>query len=209
MGNGKETKEKVFTAAEALIARNVKPTAINIRKEIGGGSFSTIQEALREYQKTTQPTVTRTQINEPIPQNVGDKLTELGNIIWMTAAETANARLTAERKVIEAARQEAEAARDETIQAADQLTNELDMAAARIVALESEIAETRNKLSEAQTNLTMAQARIEISEARTTEVREELNRAYTDRDKALEAEKKAREEAATLRGRLEALEATL
>ena len=53
------------------------------------------------------------------------------------------------------------------------------------------------------------QVRAENAEARVSELRLELDRANAEREKAIEAASQAREEAATLRGRIEALESVM
>ena len=194
----KETmQEKIFAAADALDEQGQKPTLRLIRKEIGGGSYSTIQDALKKWHAGTAKTAAP--IREPIPQNVSAKLEEFGNNVWSAAVEMANARITSEREALETVRAETEALREEATQLADQLTAELEAAAARITAMEAEATETGNKLAETQNTLAMTQARAETGEARADELRTELNRAHADRDKALS-------EAAELRGRLKTIE---
>jgi len=92
-------------------------------------------------------------------------------------------------------------------QLADQLAVELEVDKARIETLEAEKIKFQDKAIELQNSLIAAQARASNAEERIRELRLERDRAYTDRDNALTAESKAREEAATLRGRLEAFEA--
>jgi len=57
--------------------------------------------------------------------------------------------------------------------------------------------------------LIATQVRAENAEARVSELRLELDRANAEREKAIEAASQAREEAATLRGRIEALESVM
>jgi len=191
-------QEKIFAAADALNEQGQKPTLILIRKEIGGGSYTTIQDTLKLWQARKTAT-TAPPTHEPVPQGISEKLGELGSHIWATAVEMANSRLTSERETLQAAQQETETLRQEATQLADHLTTELETAAARITVLETETTETRNKLATMQT-------RAETGEARADELRAELARAHADRDKALADAATAREEAAELRGRLKAIE---
>jgi len=48
---GIATREKVFTAADKLFAQGIVVTQEKIRKEIGGGSHSTISKYLREWKE--------------------------------------------------------------------------------------------------------------------------------------------------------------
>ena len=43
------TKQDILAAADALDAEGAKPTLAAVRKKLGGGSFSTISEAMKEW----------------------------------------------------------------------------------------------------------------------------------------------------------------
>ena len=43
------TKQDILAVADALDAEGVKPTLAAVRKKLGGGSFSTISEAMKEW----------------------------------------------------------------------------------------------------------------------------------------------------------------
>ena len=202
------TKELVFAAADALAEQGQKPTMANVRKELGGkGSFTTIHEMLAEW-KSAKATKAAP-VHEPIPQVINEKLAEFGCNIWAIAAEMANSRLTAEREAFDALRQETEAAREEATQLADQVNSELEIAVARITALEADETAFRDKLNESQNNLIVTRVRAENAESRVSELRLELDRANAEREKAIEAASRAREEAATLRGRIETFESVM
>ncbi len=130
------TREQIFAVADELDTAGQKPTLAAVRKALGGGSFTTISEAMNEWRarKASQAAP----IREPTPQAVADRLAEAGAEIWSLALELANARLASEREALEQARQEAEQARREAAELADQLAGELDEARARIEALERE-----------------------------------------------------------------------
>ena len=118
------TKEQIFAVADDLDAAGQNPTLANVRKQLGGGSFTTISEAMNEWRarKASQAAP----IREPAPASITEKLAELGGDLWAVALDMANNRLAAEREALEAVRQETEAARQEAAELADQLTVELD-----------------------------------------------------------------------------------
>jgi hypothetical protein len=86
---------------------------------VGGGSFTTIQDAMTEWKAKRQ--AKETPIKEPAPQALTDRLNEVGAEIWSMALQLANARLTADREALEAERAQMEADRQEAADLADQL----------------------------------------------------------------------------------------
>jgi len=186
-------REKIFAAADALNERGQKPTLILVRKEIGGGSYTTIQDALNQW-RAGKITVAAP-VCEPMPQSVSEKLNELGNSLWLTAVETANSRFASERETLESARLETETARREAAELADQLSGELEAAQARIATLEAEQTAIQTAANEAKN-------RAEIAEAQTNELRQQLARDREALDKAIETAMKATADAGELRGRL-------
>lgn len=118
------TKEQIFQTADQLAAAGESPTLANVRKALGGGSFTTISEAMNEWKAKQQ--AASSPIREPAPATVATRLNELGADIWGIALELANSRLTAEREALEATRQQLETAQQEATELADQLSAELE-----------------------------------------------------------------------------------
>jgi chromosome segregation ATPase len=126
------TRESIWTAADQLDAEGDRPTLAAIRKKLGGGSYSTISEAMTEWharraQKTVQA--------EPVPEKLGEAATEFAAVTWRIARELAEARLQAVRSAIEEARQQMEAEKIEAAAFADQLGKELDASKEKVAAL--------------------------------------------------------------------------
>lgn len=92
------TTEQIIETANQLQAQGIKPTQTNVREKLGGGSFTTIAEALRlwraEQDKTTQLQAV------VIPSDITDKTSLLVAQIWETAQNLANDRLVAEREAL-------------------------------------------------------------------------------------------------------------
>jgi chromosome segregation ATPase len=126
------TRESIWTAADQLDAEGDRPTLAAIRKKLGGGSYSTISEAMTEWHaRRTQKTVQA----EPVPEKLGEAATEFAAVTWRIARELAEARLQAVRSAIEEARQQMEAEKVEAAAFADQLGKELDAAKEKVAAL--------------------------------------------------------------------------
>ena len=118
------TKDQIFQAADQLTAGGSTATLANVRKALGGGSYTTINEALKEWKARQQASTTP--IREPAPAAVAARTEELGADIWAIALELANARLTHEREALEATRAQLETAQQEATELADQLSAELE-----------------------------------------------------------------------------------
>jgi chromosome segregation ATPase len=172
------TKEQIFAAADELDAAGQNPTLAAVRKAVGGGSFTTISEAMSEWRasKTAQAAPMR----EPAPQAVTDKLAELGADLWGVALEMANTRLAAEREALEGVRVEMEAARQEAAELADQLTVELDETKSRLASIEAAEAAARGEADAQRDELAAMRERVATAEARAGELRTELDHAHTD-----------------------------
>jgi chromosome segregation ATPase len=126
------TRESIWTAADQLDAEGDRPTLAAIRKKLGGGSYSTISEAMTEWHaRRTQKAVQA----EPVPEKLGEAATEFAAVTWRIARELAEARLQAVRSAIEEARQQMEAEKIEAAAFADQLGKELDASKEKVAAL--------------------------------------------------------------------------
>lgn len=133
------TREQIFQAAEALQSQGQSPTLAAVRRNLGGGSFTTISEYMAEWraqhQAASQP------VRESAPSAVAEKLTNLGNEIWGSAMELANARLAAEREALEQHRAEIERRQIEITEMADQMAEEIEGLRARLAESENRAAE--------------------------------------------------------------------
>ena len=154
------TPEQIWSAADALDAAGQSPTLAAVRKAVGGGSFTTISEAMAQWR--ARKTDKSTPLREPAPPLVMERLQEVGADIWAAALDLANARLNSEREALEAARAELEASRQEAAELADQLTADLEDAKGQIEALrtsegalQAQIGELKQALAAAKASSTM------------------------------------------------------
>ena len=118
------TKERIFAAADQLLEEGKNPTLANVRSVLGGGSFTTISEAMQEWKSDRlAPTAP---IREVAPQPVFDRVQALANDIWSAALEIANSRLKSDREALEAAREEMEQEKAEAAEIGDQMSAEIE-----------------------------------------------------------------------------------
>ena len=157
------TKDEIWSAAQALADAGERPTLAAVRKVVGGGSFTTISEAMTEWRaQQEQPKATV----DPAPERIGAQATELAASLWAQASALAHEKLQAQRAALETARQELEQERAEAAELADSLASELDQARIEIQVLEAKLAELSGTIEEQQQEI--ERRRQETTEARET-----------------------------------------
>lgn len=92
------TREQILETASKLAEQGIKPTQTNVRESLGGGSFTTISEVLREWRQEQDQTAQLQQVI--IPNDITDKTNLLIAQVWETAQNLANDRLVAEREAL-------------------------------------------------------------------------------------------------------------
>ena len=93
------TVEQVHQVADELAGQGINPTQVAVRKQLGGGSFSTIGEALKSWRAMRD---TNAQLAEVIiPAEISERAELLVAQIWEIAQNIANERLQNDRKALE------------------------------------------------------------------------------------------------------------
>lgn len=187
------SKEQIFTIADELDAAGQNPTLAVVRKVLGGGSFTTISEAMNEWK--ARKTEKETPLRQPAPAAIADRLVEFGSEIWSLALELANGRLVSEREALETARVQLEADKQEAAELADQLTEELEILQSKVAELEVadeksqiEIVQLSEQLMHSGDRAANAEARLLEMGGRVNDLNAELvrvNAQNTDLVKAL------------------------
>ena len=120
------TAEEIWTVADALVAEGQKPTLAAVRNAVGGGSFTTISEAMSAWRARQATMAKPTRPQEPVPDTVLGLAETLVTQIWAEALRVAEGRLQAEREALEATRQTLVQEKTEAVDMADALALELD-----------------------------------------------------------------------------------
>ena len=162
------TKDRIFEVAEAMDAAGQVPTLAAVRKAIGGGSFTTISEAMTEWK--THKAAKETPLREPAPPALAERLTEFGAELWAIALDLANRRLAAERESLDAARVQLEAEKQEAAELADQVTGELETLQTKLATLEAAELATRTEAGGLREQLAKTGERAATAEARAGEI---------------------------------------
>ena len=195
------TQDQIFQAADALAAAGQTPTLAAVRKALGGGSFTTISEAMNEWKASRRAADAPNR--EPPPPAITERLEELGAEVWAAATEAAGGRLKTEREALEKVRAEMEAQQAEAAEMADQMSAEIDQLKTRAAELEATGKQLGQELRQAEQLTKAAEARNTEQEKRIADTRDELKQAQRKLDETEQRERAALQEAATLRGRVE------
>ena len=118
------SQQEIWAAADALVEAGERPTLAAVRKAVGGGSFTTISEAMAEWrirQVLAEP------VPEPAPIAVSQHAAVLAAELWAQAQAIAHERLQDDRNTLEAAREDMARERAEAVELADLLAGELDL----------------------------------------------------------------------------------
>ena len=162
------SKKRIFDAADALDAAGQRPTLAALRKAVGGGSFTTISEAMKEW--WAGRALREAPAREPAPAVVGERLGEVAGEIWALALQVANERLAGEREAFDAARVQAELEKQEAVELADAVSAELELLQGKVSALEEAERTARQEAVALREQLAASRERAATAEARGAEI---------------------------------------
>ena len=109
------TIQQVHNTADQLQEQGIKPTLAEVRKALGGGSFTTISEAMKSWRQDNQQEEQLRQVE--LPSSIAERLQTLGADMWQTAIDIANDRLVKEREALDGIKAKAQAETDEAQEA--------------------------------------------------------------------------------------------
>ena len=162
------SKKSIFDAADALDAAGQRPTLAALRKAVGGGSFTTISEAMKEW--WAGRALREAPAREPAPAVVGERLGVVADEIWALALQVANERLAGEREAFDAARVQAEQEKVEAVELADAVSAELELLQGKVSALEEAERTARQEAAALREQLAASRERAATAEARAAEI---------------------------------------
>ncbi|MBK5935487.1 DNA-binding protein [Halorhodospira halophila] len=172
------TTEQVHAAADALTERGERPTLNAVRRELGGGSFSTISEAMQSW-RARQQEHARRRAHVEIPEAVRERLEASAAALWKAALAEAEQRFDAEREQLNTARQQAEARAAESEAAMRALEGEAEEKDKRIAAVERERDEHAERAALAESELTTLRERLEQRDEQLRALQERADSAET------------------------------
>ena len=116
------TTQQIHAIADQLHEQGIKPTLAEVRKALGGGSFTTISEAMKSWRQDNQQEEQLRQVE--LPSSIAERLQTLGADMWQTAIDIANDRLVKDREALESIKAKAQAETDEAQEAVKTLEGE-------------------------------------------------------------------------------------
>lgn len=210
------TNQDIHAAADRIASEGGNPTLANVRAALGGGSFTTISEAMKAWKDSKKSA--GVPMREAAPAAVAERLSEVGGEIWAIALGMANDRLASEREALEQTRVDMEQSQAEAAELADQLAAELDVTKATVAKQTEAIALTEmvsakqaikiegmtKRIAEAEdaahsSGAALAELRVRVDELSSTLDKERSARAAADQAKAV-----AEQQAAAIAAKLEA-----
>lgn len=99
------TTKKIHEKADELHKKGINPSLANVRKALGGGSFTTISKAMKQWRQEQEAEQELASVS--LPEDINDRLKLLGAEIWQIANDLANKALAEDKK--ELAKQKKEA----------------------------------------------------------------------------------------------------
>jgi len=192
------TQEQIFQVADTLVEQGRDPTLASIRTALGGGSFTTISEAMKAW-RARQDAARQAHILPP-PAALQEYMNRTGADLvaqaWQQAQVAAEARLESERAALAEARVELEVEARQAAELADQMELELERMMAERTAAINRAEQRLAERDQAQRERDEAQRQGELLQARLTDL-------VHDRDAARQEAKEALTKAATLEGLLQ------
>lgn len=179
------TREQILETANQLQAQGIKPTQTNVRESLGGGSFTTISEVLREWRQEQDQTAQLQQVI--IPNDITDKTNLLIAQVWETAQNLANDRLVAEREALSHKEALINAEIDESNKIIETLENEQAELTAQLDTLTNDNSllngknnELENRNNSLKTQLTAEKDRADQLQAKLDEQNAKIERLTAD-----------------------------
>lgn len=100
------TTERIHQTAQELTEKGINPTLANVRSALGGGSFTTIGEALKTWKEAQKDNEKLKQVD--IAPQIKDKADLLMGELWQNALDLADERLKLEREALAVAQAQAD-----------------------------------------------------------------------------------------------------
>ena len=186
------TLEQIHATASQLHEQGIKPTLAEVRKVLGGGSFTTISEAMKSWRQDHQDEQQLQQVT--LPSGITERLQTLGADVWQTAIDMANDRLGKEREALDIVKVKAQAETDEAQEAVKTLEGEqadllmqLDEAtstaetATKVAAQATAERDTfKQTLGDAQHQLELERTKTDTAQTQLAEVRNALDKASVE-----------------------------
>jgi chromosome segregation ATPase len=165
------TTEIIHQAANRIAERGEKPTQAKVRAELGGGSFTTISEAMKLWNDRRADEHELAEVQ--VPEVITERFDYLQGAIWNAAISEAERRLSTEREALKVAR--------------EQFASELAEANEAVILLESEQEDLKKQVSNSSEELQKIEAELVVYKDRIMNLRSDTVEALSKKTAEIES----------------------
>ncbi|RCV86036.1 DNA-binding protein [Vreelandella rituensis] len=192
--------QTIHAAADRIADSGEKPTLARVRRELGGGSFTTISEAMQSWRERQTEEHALAEIQ--VPGIVDERIEQLKAATWQAAIGEAERRLSAEREALHEAQEQAAAQVKEAAEAVETLETEA-------LVRDEQIAGIGRQLKDAVAAVTaeknQAHELAQSHAAETAQHKEKISGLESRLDDAVEARKAAEKRETTIQKEVDTL----
>lgn len=182
------TTQQIHATAYDLQEKGINPTLSEVRKALGGGSFTTISDAMKSWRQDHKEEQELKQVE--LPNGINERLQALGAEMWQTAIDMANDRLVKEREALDVIKVKAQAETDEAQEAVktleaeqadllgqlDEVTATAEVAAITAAQITSERDTLTQTLGDTQHELELERVKADTAQTQLAELRSTLDK---------------------------------
>ena len=194
MSSNSVSVERIHEVANKLHESGVKPTLAAVRERLGGGSFTTISEAMKTWRAQVQEEHELALVQ--VPAALDERMEQLKRAAWEVAQQEAENRLKSEREALAVQRQELDAQLAEAHQVVEVLEREASVREQTISELNSvrdqveddliKVSSDAKQLTKEVARLKEKQAKDEVELAELSEKNRSQAQKISDLEKSLE-----------------------
>lgn len=200
------TTEQIHQTAQELTDQGINPTLANVRSALGGGSFTTIGEALKTWKQAQKDNEKLKEID--IAPQIKDRADVLIGELWQNALDLADERLKLEREALAVAQQQADAKVAEMAEALAQVEAEQEQLNAQLDELTQSNETYKHLTNEWSQKYAQLESKHQILETTHIEQGKQLTATNAQLDELKQQYSQAQKDNAVLTGELATSKAT-
>lgn len=200
------TTEQIHATAQELTEKGINPTLANVRSALGGGSFTTIGEALKTWKEAQKDNEKLKQVD--IAPQIKDKADLLMGELWQNALDLADERLQLEREALAVAQAQADNKVAEMAEALSQVEAEQEQLNAQLDELTQSNDTYKHLTNEWSQKYAQLESKHQILETTHTEQTKQFHGTQAELDNLKQQYSQAQKDNAVLTGELATSKAT-
>lgn len=200
------TTEQIHQTAQELTEKGINPTLANVRQALGGGSFTTIGEALKTWKEAQKDNEKLKQVD--IAPQIKDKADLLIGELWQNALDLADERLKLEREALAVAQQQADNKVAEMAEAIEQMETEQIQLNAQLDELTQSNDTYKHLINDWSQKYAQLESKHQILETTHTEQTKQFHGTQAELDNLKQQYSQAQKDNAVLTGELATSKAT-